>query len=174
MHSKSRKNPSMTRPDKGKPKTIVLVVLIIALIAALTPQPLFVFWPVAAIVGTLVAGVAILKNSKHFSLKALFVITTIVAVAIAYSQRRRNKILRICEYHRTQGIYFTVPDSPIDFLWQRLPSEVQAEGVSNEDLRYALMSLAEYGDLSIRVRRAPARTNETGQAGTTTEGLAKP
>jgi hypothetical protein len=112
-----------------------------------------------AVVSIPLLGFLILRKSQHFNLKTLFVFMTIIAIGISVSQSRRSKIRRLCERYRGEGIYFEVPNSSFDYVWQRLPNAAEVEAGSNSEwhLQQAMMSLSEFGDLAVRIRRVPVK-----------------
>jgi hypothetical protein len=60
---------------------------------------------------------------KRFSLKFLFVITTVLIVFLGYSQSRRRDILWECQLMSNYGVQFVLPNSSFDMVWQRKPSQ---------------------------------------------------
>jgi hypothetical protein len=68
---------------------------------------------------------------KRFSLKAMLVAATLLAIFVGYSQQRRRNILRECEWLKAEQVQFQLPDTWVDTLWQRTPTDIVVTGDNN-------------------------------------------
>jgi hypothetical protein len=58
----------------------------------------------------------------RFNLRTAFVLSTVVILLIGFSQWRRRSILKQVEEVRELAGEVNLPDSYIDYLWQRRPT----------------------------------------------------
>ncbi len=61
----------------------------------------------------------------RFSLKAILLLVTFLAVFLGYSQCRRQNILRQVKEIEQLGGQVTLPNELRDYLWQRYPTKGQ-------------------------------------------------
>src|SRR5215216_4196105 len=64
---------------------------------------------------------AIYRMKIRFSLRALLIAATVLILFLGYSQSRRQRIIRRCEWFGKQGFYLDVPNDFTDWIWQGMP-----------------------------------------------------
>lgn len=58
---------------------------------------------------------------KRFSLRALLILVTVVGLFLGYSQWRRQRMIRRCQWYASQGYFLDLPNDIRDWIWQRMP-----------------------------------------------------
>ena len=61
---------------------------------------------------------------KRFSLQAMLIVATLLAIYFGFSQHRRRAILSECEALKAEQVQFVLPDSLTDKFWQRAPTNI--------------------------------------------------
>jgi hypothetical protein len=99
---------------------------------------------------------------KRFSLRALLVVTTAIAIFFGYAVVRRRAILENCQVLRAKRVQFELPEAWQDSIWQRRPRNLVVEtttmpnGSFEEDTRMrATLENMGYFDVKYMVRVTP-------------------
>jgi hypothetical protein len=61
---------------------------------------------------------------RHYSLKFLFAVSTVLIVLVGYSQWRRQQMVMACESYNNEHVRIVLPNSWHDYVWQRKPTAI--------------------------------------------------